>query len=256
MAGGCPRRESDKPKSAISSAGRQRAKRLNFNLPAGRVAVQKMWAEKPEIGPFKTALSTAGYEITTGTKAGVWVLRDVKSGLVLGAVDRLLKLKRQAVRNMMETTDERKPEIQNGSNAAHGRSRAKIVRSEQRDRGVAGSDATVVRPDRGKGIGTKGRSNREDRRTVIDNSRNPAAPGPTPARLEQKTGFRYRPIDRRRAIQRLNRIDFGRIVALTLLYANHRPFQHDHEELIQSSPSVLTIDGCDIWGIPVPKAQI
>jgi len=45
-------------------------------------------------------------------------------------------------------------------------------------------------------------------------------------------------------------------VALTLLYANHKPFQYDHEEEIQSNPSVLTIDGRDIWGIPVPKARI
>ena len=112
----------DQPKSAISSAGRHRAKRLDFNLPAARVAIQKMWAEKLKIGQFKAALSDAGFEIAAGTKAGVWVLRDIKSGLVLGAIDRLLKLKRQTVRNMMmETTDERKHETRAGPRAAHGR---------------------------------------------------------------------------------------------------------------------------------------
>jgi hypothetical protein len=34
---------------------------------------------------------------------------------------------------------------------------------------------------------------------------------------------------------------------------NHRPFQYDQDEEMQSGPSVLTIDGLTIWGIPVPQ---
>jgi hypothetical protein len=135
----------DKPKSAISSASRNRAKRLDFNLPAARAAVRKMWTEKPEIGAFKTALSDAGYEVAAGNKIGVWILRDRKSGLALGAVDRLLRLKRQTVRDMMEVTNERKQQkSQPGPSAVDGHARMKTVRADQRNRNVAGSNATVV----------------------------------------------------------------------------------------------------------------
>jgi hypothetical protein len=75
-------------------------------------------------------------------------------------------------------------------------------------------------------------------------------------RTRPKAGFYYRRLDRRRAIQRLNRIDAGRIVALIALYASHRPSDRDHSEEISSAPDVLLIDGRDIWGIPAPKPRI
>lgn len=245
-----------KPLSAISSAGRDRAKRLDFNLPAARAAVQKMWAETLEIGGFRTALSDAGFEIAAGTKTGVWVLREIKSGLVLGAVDRLLKLKRQTVRNMMETNDERKPEKQSGPSAADSRARTKTIRPNQGNRGGVGPVATVAIADRGKGRGTDSRSNYADRRTTDDHRHSAAASGSTSAGPKQKTRFRYRPFDLKRAIQRLRRIDVGRILALTALYASHRSFDRDHSEGISSAPDVLLIDGRDIWGIPAPKPRI
>ena len=245
-----------KPKSAISSASRDRAKRLNFDLPAARASVQKMWAETLEIGAFRTALSNAGYEIAAGTKPGVWVLQDNASGFVLGAVDRLLKVKRQAIRNMMETTDDRKQQIQSGPSAAHGRARTKTVRPDQGNRGVVGPTATVVGADREKGRGAGGRPHRANTRSANDYRHNAAEAGSAPASSQSQARFHYRPLERRRAIQRLNRIDVHRILALAALYASHRPFQNDHFEEMQSGPSVLTVDGKDIWGIPVLKPHL
>lgn len=241
----------DKPKSAISSASRNRAKRLDFNLPAARAAVQKMWAETLEIGSFRTALSNAGYEIATGTKAGVWVLRDSKNGFVLGAVDRLLKVKRQAVRTMMETTNERRNrENQSGPSAVDGRARAKIIRSGPSDHNVAGATEAIAGTDGGKGSRARARSSIQDRRIANEYFNGSAKTGSASANSRSKTRFSYRTLDHQRAIQRLNRIDVGRIVALTALYASHRSSDRDHAEDVSSTPDVLLIDGRDIWGIP------
>jgi hypothetical protein len=240
-----------KPQSAISSAGRNRAKRRDVNLPEARFAIQKMWTETLKIGPFRSALSAAGYAIEQGAKPGVWVVRDIKSGTVLGAVDRLLRLKRRDVMNMMETANERRQqESQPGPSTADGRARTKTVRADERNRDVAGPNATIVGADRGKGRGAGERSNSKDGRTADDHRYDAAEAGSAPANPRQKTGFRYRPLDHRRAIQRLRRVDFHRIVALTALYANRR-ISHDAGEEVPFGPGVDLVDGGkDIWGIP------
>lgn len=243
----------EKPKSAISSASRHRAKRHSFDLPAARAAVQKVWAETLEIGAFTTALASAGYEIAPGTKPGVWVLRDSKNGFVLGAVDRLLKLKRQAVRTMMmETTDERKQrEAQPRLGAVDGRARAEALRPGQGHRHAAGSTQAVAGVDGGSGSRARERSGAPDRRIADQHFNRTARTGAASADTRPQARFSYRALDRKRAVRRLYRLDLGRIVALAALYAKRPPDDHDHRPHEEASfgPEVDLIDGKDIWGI-------
>lgn len=248
----------EKPKSSISSASRNRAKRLDFNLPAARAAVQKLWAETLEIGAFRAALTSAGYEIASGTRPGVWVLRDTKNGFVLGALDRLLRLKRRAVRNMMmEMTDERKQrETQPGLGAADDRSRQEAVRPGQGNRHAAGSTEAVARVNGGTGSRTRQRSGAQNRRIANEHFDGPAKAEPVSANYGSKVGFSYRALDHRRAIQRLDRIDSNKIVTLVRSYALHRPFDYDCHEAPPFSPEVDLIDGKDIWGIPRARPRL
>jgi hypothetical protein len=247
----------EKPKSSISSASRNRAKRHDFDLPAARAAVQKVWAETLEIGAFRTALASAGYEIAPGTKPGVWVLRDSRNGFVLGAVDRLLKLKRQAVRNMMETTNERKQrETQPRPGAADGRARPEVVRPGQGNRHGAGSVEAVARADGGTGSRARERSGAQDGRIADEHFNSPARTGAAPADTRPQARFSYRTLDRKRAVRRLNRLDLGRIVALATLYAKRPPYDHDLREEATFGPEVDLVDGKDIWGIPRARPRL
>ncbi|MBR0832020.1 hypothetical protein JQ612_02355 [Bradyrhizobium manausense] len=248
----------EKPKSAISSASRNRAKRHNFDLPAARAAVQKVWAETLEIGAFRTALASAGYEIAPGTKPGVWVLRDSKNGFVLGAVDRLLKLKRQGVRNMMETTDERKQqrETQPRLGAVDGRARPEAVRPGQGNRHGAGSVEAVARAHGGTGSRARQRSGAQDRRLADEHFNSTARTGAAPADPRPQTRFSYRTLDRKRAVRRLNRLDLSRIVALAALYTKRPPYDRELREEATFGPEVHLVDGKDIWGIPRARPRL
>lgn len=241
----------EKPKSAISSASRHRAKRHSFDLPAARAAVQKVWAETLEIGAFRSALARAGYEIASGTKHGVWVLRDSRNGFVLGAVDRLLKLKRQAVRDTMETTDERKQrKTQPRFGAVDGCARAEVVRPGQCNRHPAGSIEALARADGGGGSRAREGSGTQDPRIADEHFNRTARTGAASANTRPQARFSYRARDRKRAVQRLNRLDLGRIVALAALYAKRPSYDHRPHDEPTFGPEVALVDGKDIWGIP------
>lgn len=233
----------EQPKSAISSASRNRAKRLDFDLPAARASVQRMWTETLDISSFKTALSSAGYEIAPGAKAGVWVLRDSKNGFVLGALDRLLRLKRHAVRNMMmETIDERKQrENQPGLGAVDNRSRTKAVRPIEGDLGpIEGADAA----SRIARTGYPGRGSRPDPSDYAisgSSGRSLAAPGRLVAGHRWKTGILTCKFQHQRTLILLRRV--GRRLA------ESGPIAEFTNK--DAAPPQRFETRWDIWGVPI-----
>jgi hypothetical protein len=91
------------PRSAMSSAGRQRAARMGVDLPAVRAAVRAAWATDDLVG----TLGAAGLRIGMGNKRGVVVVKTV-DGRVAGALDRLAQAPRAEVRERLEAEMARK----------------------------------------------------------------------------------------------------------------------------------------------------
>lgn len=84
-----------KPQSAASPDSRQGLARQGIDLPETRSAIRSAWA----VGGLE-AVRDAGYVITPGRKAGVYIV--TKDGVEIGALDRLLREKRAHVRTAME----------------------------------------------------------------------------------------------------------------------------------------------------------
>jgi hypothetical protein len=246
----------EKPRSAISSAARDRAKRLGIHLPKARTAVQKMWAETLQIGEFDKRLTRAGFEIAKGEKPGVWILRDKKSGLVLGAVDRLLRLKRQDVRNMMEASDEQKyPEGQSRLGTDVGSSRPTDLRSKPNNFDAGRKTPAVADADRGKGTVSGVRTDFHDRPAAERNLQGTAFATRSAKIPAPKGRSSHGEIGRSRAIDRLNKIDLRKLVALTAMYARPAKSQKGSRRVPYISELSESSDARDIWGIPIPKAS-
>ena len=119
----------EKPRAGISSSGRQRAKRLGVNLPKARAVVQRLWADTGNLVAFERALMRKAYKLEAGKKAGVWIVRDTKSGLVIGALDRLIRERRSDIRTMMEAY------FAERDRHADGRTRPQDLRENAQNRG-------------------------------------------------------------------------------------------------------------------------
>jgi hypothetical protein len=133
----------EKPRSAISSRGRQRAERLGVNLPKARATVQRLWGETQNIGAFDEALTRKGYRIEAGNKTGVWILREKRSGLVVGALDRLIRQKRADIRIMMEAHIGQKESHQQRRSYVDGRPWSQNLRSGAQNLGGFGGIETA-----------------------------------------------------------------------------------------------------------------
>jgi hypothetical protein len=96
----------ERPRSAMSAGTRQRARRLGVDLPQAKAAIGALWSATGSMDSFKTALKDNGYVLAPGEKKNVWVVLD-RDGHTIGAVDRLLRMKRHEVRHLMENPNER-----------------------------------------------------------------------------------------------------------------------------------------------------
>jgi hypothetical protein len=143
------------PKSAYGSKSRQAAERVGLKLPVAKGAIDNAWTSTQELGAFENALDKLGYRIQPGKKKNVWIVVDA-AGRSIGALDRLLKLKRHFVQNLMEATDESKRTRNFRSSADDGRSRKENLREVEFSQRADRSTAAVTGPsaDSGDRIGS------------------------------------------------------------------------------------------------------
>jgi len=108
----------DKPQSSMSPAKRQKVERVaGSDLATITMAVKNAW-ERSDSGPaFSAALHEAGLEVRPGQKSGVFVVSH--NGSEIGALDRLLKEKRNVVKSKMESLKYDR-ETKNNTNASDG----------------------------------------------------------------------------------------------------------------------------------------
>ena len=235
----------EKPRSAMSSRSRQKAKRVGLNLPKAKAAVVAAWSQTGEIAAFRVALAAAGYELIQGKKVNVWVVID-KDGNAVGSLDRLLRMKRHEIKDLMEKSDDRdRSKSQSRLPTADDQPRAEAVRQ------VRGDMARTVPADTAAGVtGTP----RSDRRRGSDRKHPEAARSlgndlatsncnAVGNRLEARCPARK--FEYGKALNRLREI--GRLVALSAVCARTKHFSENIEE----SSVPWTPDRTDIWGVPI-----
>lgn len=101
------------PKSAMTSNSRAATLRQGVDLPKVRAEIATAWKTNGPEGVRK-----AGFEILSGKKPGVWIV--VQNGFELGALDRLVRVKRAAIREAVEA--------ENARNQKSGRSQKLVQR--------------------------------------------------------------------------------------------------------------------------------
>lgn len=92
----------EKPQSAASPDKRQSLERKGLSLSGIRKTVSDAWANSPDADSFQSVLQEYGLSVAPGEKEGVFLV--VCEGTEVGALDRLLKVKRAQVRSFMELT--------------------------------------------------------------------------------------------------------------------------------------------------------
>jgi hypothetical protein len=91
------------PTSAMSSATRARAEREGLDLPKAQATVRAAWIGSDGMTAFRGALSDEGFEIVPGKRPGVFVV--MKSGVEIGALDRIVRERRAVVAARMTQED-------------------------------------------------------------------------------------------------------------------------------------------------------
>lgn len=91
------------PRSATSSARRAAAARAGVDLPKAQAAVRAAWTAADSPAAFRAAIAEQGFDVAEGRKPGVFV---VSAGdAEIGALDRIVKLKRAVVAQRMKELD-------------------------------------------------------------------------------------------------------------------------------------------------------
>ncbi|WP_019199274.1 relaxase/mobilization nuclease domain-containing protein [Afipia birgiae] len=88
------------PTSSMSSKTRAKADRQGLDLPSAQADVRAAWAASDGPSAFRAALAQSGYEVHPGKRSTVFVI--TKSGIDVGALDRIVREKRAAVAARME----------------------------------------------------------------------------------------------------------------------------------------------------------
>lgn len=93
------------PRSVVTASARQALTRQGIDDVAARSVVTAAWSQGDTPASFRAALAEAGLLVVPGQKQGVWVVQS-SGGVVIGALDRIVRQKRGDVVARMEVTDE------------------------------------------------------------------------------------------------------------------------------------------------------
>lgn len=176
-----------KPRSAASPDKRQQIERSGADLGTVSLTVRSAWQRSDDAKAFAAALSENGLDVAAGQKPGVYIIS--KDGVEIGALDRLLKEKRNVVKSKMGEFKDGQAAKYNGSDesnlsssqqqpqrsrsvettvAAFRASGAERRRSDRADTAISGSNfiGAAASNDNGRGLGQKGRQF-DERQTLI-----------------------------------------------------------------------------------------
>ncbi|MDP8250859.1 relaxase/mobilization nuclease domain-containing protein, partial [Pseudochrobactrum saccharolyticum] len=191
-----------KPTSSVSPASRQMIeKKIGNDLSSLTDDIRSAWSQSDNGQSFAAALSEKNYAIEKGQKDGVFLV--MKDGVQLGALDRLLKEKRAAVKSKMG--DFEHDAIQsNASNESH----IQRVKSEPaRSRGI---ETIVATP--GAERSDRGRSDRTDSRSTQRHSVESEAHYDSGGGLRKKS----RSLDKKSALIRLDKVRLSASSAISV----------------------------------------
>jgi len=221
--------DQEPPKSSYGSKSRQAAKRKGAQLPKAKCAVCDAFVNAGNLLEFKTRLAALGFQIERGTKKNVWMIVD-GSGNSIGALDRLLKLKRHVASAMMEGQDGFQDAKQSTANDR--RTREASPRGDhtpaRAGREIKGGPSAAGRAD--------GEGSRRGNHKPIAEPRDPRrAPDVGITEHQRENGRRHRGVGYRRALITLRRIGNG--------------IQNFNAAPLPQLP--IDWDAKDIWGIPI-----
>jgi hypothetical protein len=228
----------EKPVSAISSKSRARAKAQGLNLPKAKAAVRAAKTASSDVGSFRTNLAKLGFAISPGEKPRVWVIIDSQARLI-GAADRLLKIRRGEFHAFMETTAD-EPET-------------KLTNADSRRPRIDRENEPVDRPD--LAAGARGDGFGQSDNPPADRNRARAA-GATRMDREHQRKTRLTNRKFRRILRSSSQHHGTLIAALTAIAATTWWDSREHA----ASDIVLNPDLTerqDLWGIgQLPKPRI
>lgn len=137
----------DKPTSAASPSKRQALARQGMELADAAEVVRSAWSASDGGRSFAAALRAEGLEVVPGKKAGVFVVRQ--GDVEIGALDRIVKLKRREVAARMEGFEHEHPEDHQPDRGPQD----PVPGGPQRDDGrpEAGAPASAPRESTGRG---------------------------------------------------------------------------------------------------------
>jgi hypothetical protein len=226
--------EQESPKSSYGSKSRQATKRKGVQLPKAKSAVVTAFVAAGNLLEFKTKLAALGFQIEPGTKKNVWMIVD-GSGNSIGAIDRLLKLKRHVANAMMEGRDGTFQDAKQSA-ANDRRTREASARGDQTlvrsDREIKGGPSSAGR--------AHGKGSRRGNHKLVAEPRDPRrAPDVGITKHQRENGRRHRGVGHRRA--------------LIILRGVGSCIQKFNAEPLPQLP--IHWDLKDIWGIPIPLPQ-
>lgn len=171
----------DKPGSSASPAKRQALARQGVELPDARDIVRSAWEASDGPQAFQAALRERGMDVAPGQKPGVFVVTSGETEV--GALDRIIKLKRRDVATRMEgfdhaAADTPAPSTDGLARSDEGLEGGLRPESGRAPGGAAAAAATIV-------VGATGGAGREPDREASGHSGDDRA-RPAPATFEPR----------------------------------------------------------------------
>lgn len=234
-----------KPNSSMGSNSRQRAKRSGVSLPAVREKIRSLWSASTDKSAFIREMMASSLHVQPGQRKGVWIVQN--QGTTLGALDRLLGLKREEVRKLMETLDEeskRSIRQRHASECSAGQravgAGAKAFSADQRATAAPGTS-------RAPGDRQRERSGGENALVVGRDLGLATVAWRDPTTLRSKAYTPHR-ISHRKGLILLRAASLARVMAIIAAHARHQAWLVPNEIEV---PSLTNPWATDIWGIPI-----
>jgi hypothetical protein len=203
--------ETTRPREAFSSADQQRLKREGYDLPALRLIVSEAWTTKTNRSDFTARLADHSLTVRQGDKPETYVV-ETADGVFIGALHRLVRLRKEAVVKRMEELDARQDQAYDcGSNLSQYSVNPEAAPTDNGRRG------TRPEPDRG-----------ERSRNAPEGPPSGVGGDPTTAGWAGENHHASDPAEHREGRERhVERVGAGEKLRFGLTLDQHRPKLHE-----------------------------